>query len=291
MDRIRETYDESYLDLCLEGLYDLMKLKEAIFRYRINYKRYNLYGKHSYIDEKFSQDVFNEYFVRNDSFVQEFNSIYDEYSEIIEQNKYYKNQTEMSSVIKAIRSILLLYSSLVENKEFERIFYGRVMSFEPLLILINDMKSEFQTILFGYAEIANSANSPVIATHASSKEINLNEPEVRVLNNFSYPDVRVLNTSGYRYKSQRQLLPKTGEVSYHLEATNVLPFKIEKVRTRNRNKKKPKFRNAKEVNKNTIKLRELIKERHKMLRNLIPKVGQGLFIRKCLEPIFNVALD
>jgi hypothetical protein len=132
------------------------------------------------------------------------------------------------------------------------------MSFEPLLILINDMKSEFQTILFGYADIANSAHSPVIGTHASSNEINLNEPEVT--NEFSYPDVRVLNTYGYRYLSQ--LLPKSGQVTYELQATNVLPFKIdEKVRTRNQSKKKPKFRNVTEANKNTRKLRELIKER------------------------------
>ena len=132
------------------------------------------------------------------------------------------------------------------------------MAFEPLLILVNDMKREFQTILFGYAEIANSANSPVIATHASSNEINLNEPEVT--NEFSYPDVRVLNTYGYRYLSQ--LLPKSGQLTYELQATNVLPFKIdEKVRKRNHSKKKPKFRNVTEANKNTRKLMELIKER------------------------------
>ena len=256
MDNLRQynlmAYDEEYLDLCLEGLYDLMKLKEAIFRYRINYKRYNLYGKHTYLEEKYSHMDFD------DSFVRKFNSIYNKYAEIIEQNRGYNNDTEMSSVIKAMMSILVLYSSLADNKEFERIFYERVMSFEPLLILINDMKSEFQTILFGYADIANAAHSPVIGTHASSNEINLNEPEVK--NEFSYPDVRVLNTYGYRYLSQ--LLPKSGQLTYELQATNVLPFKIdEKVRTRNQSKKKPKFRNVTEANKNTRKLRELIKER------------------------------
>jgi hypothetical protein len=250
MERIREMYDESYLDLCIEGLYDLMKLKEVIFRYRINYKKYNLYGRHTYLEEKYSHMDFDDYFVRK------FNSIYDKYAEIIEQNKGYNNETEMSSVIKAIRSILVLYSSLVENKEFERIFYQRVMSFEPLLILVNVMKSEFQTILFGYAETANSAHSPVIGTQVSSNEIDLNEPEVT--NEFSYPEVRTLDTFGYRYRTQ--LLPKSGEIIYQLEATNVLPLHLE-LRKRNRSKKMPRFRKPTKANKNTQKLKEIIKER------------------------------
>jgi len=246
----RMAYDEEYLDLCIEGLYELMQLKEVIFRYRINYKRYNLYGKHTYLEEKYSDMDFD------DSFVRKFNSIYDKYAEIIEQNKGYNNEGEMSSVIKAMMSILVLYSSLVENKEFERIFYNRVMSFEPLLILINEMKGEFQSILFGYADIANSAHSPVIGTHASSNEINLNEPEVT--NEFSYPHVRVLNTSGYRYRTH--LMPKSGEITYQLEATNVLPLQIER-RKINRSKKNPRFRTPTKANTNTRKLRELITER------------------------------
>lgn len=244
---ISQMYDEEYLDLCIHGIYDLMQLKEAIFRYRRNYKRYNLYGKYKPINENYREE--------EDPFIDAFDTLYDKYATIIQENKGYKNEREISLVIKAIRSILVLYSSLVENKEFERIFFKRVMNFEPLLVLVNDMKSEFQTILFGYAEIANAAHSPVIGTHASSNEINLNEPEV---NEFSYPDVRVLNTYGYGYRSQ--LLPKTGEVTYQLEATNVLPFQI-KGRKRNRSKKKPTFRKATQANKNTRKLRELIKER------------------------------
>jgi len=254
MDILRQynlmAYDEEYLDLCIDGLYELMKLKEAIFRYRINYKRYNLYGKHTYLEEKYSDMDFD------DSFVRKFNSIYNKYAEIIEQNKGYNNQVEMNSVIKAMMSILVLYSSLVDNTEFERIFYNRVMRFEPLLILINDMKSEFQTILFGYADTANSAHSPVIGTHATSNEINLNEPEVT--KEFSYPEVRVLNTYGYRYRSH--FLPKSGEITYELEATNVLPLEIER-RKMNRSKKNPPFRNPTKANTNTRKLRELIKER------------------------------
>jgi hypothetical protein len=190
-----------------------------------------------------------------DSFVRNFNSIYNKYAEIIEKNKGYNNQVEMNSVIKAMMSILVLYSSLVENTEFERIFYNRVMRFEPLLILINELKSEFETILFGYAEIANSAHSPVIGIHAISNEINLNEPEVT---KFSYPEVRVINRTGYRYRTH--LMPKSGEVMYELDATNVLPLQIER-RKITRSKKKPGFRTPTKANTNTRKLRELIKER------------------------------
>lgn len=246
---ISQMYDEEYLDLCIDGLYELMQLKEIIFRYRVNYKKYNLYGKHNYIEEKYSHMDFNDYFIRK------FNSIYDKYATIIEENKGYKNEGEISSVIRAIMHILVLYSSLVENKEFERIFFQRVMAFEPLLILVNVMKSEFQTILFGYAETANSAHSPVIGTRVSSNEIDLNEPEV---NEFSYPDVRVLNTDRYRYRSH--LLPKSGEITYELEATNVLPLHLE-LRKRNRSKKMPRFHKPTKANKNTKRLREIIKER------------------------------
>jgi hypothetical protein len=189
----------------------------------------------------------------DDSFVRKFNSIYNKYAGIIEQNKGYNSQVEMNSVIKAMMSILVLYSSLVENTEFERIFYNRVMRFEPLLILINELKSEFETILFGYAEIANSAHSPVIGIHAISNE-NLNEPEVK---EFSYPEVRVINRTGYRYRTH--LMPKSGEVRYELEATNVLPLEIER-RKITRSKKKG-FRTPTKANTNTRKLKELIKER------------------------------
>jgi len=259
-------YDEEYLDLCINGLYELMKLKEGIFRYRINYKRYNLYGKHTYLEE-IDMDF-------DDSFVRKFNSIYNKYAEIIEKNKGYNNQVEMNSVIKAMMSILVLYSSLVENTEFERIFYNRVMSFEPLLILINELKSEFETILFGYAEIANSAHSPVIGIHAISNE-NLNEPEVT---KFSYPEVRVINRTGYRYRSH--LLPKSGEVMYELEATNVLPLEIER-RKITRSKKKPGFRTPTKANTNTRKLRELIKERRaKNVKNVKKSKGKPMSMNR-----------
>jgi hypothetical protein len=241
-------YDEEYLELCLHGLYDLMALKEAIFRYRRNYKQYNLCGKYKPINENYREE--------EDPFIEAFDTLYDKYATMIQENKNYQNKSEMRIVIKAIMSILVLYSSLVENKEFERVFYERIMNLEPLLILINDMKSEFQTILFGYAETANAAHSPVIGTHASLNEINLNEPEVT--NEFSYPVVRTIHTSGYRFRSQ--LLPKNGVVTYQLEATNVLPFKLEKRKIK-RSRKVPKFRKPTKANKNTKKLRELIKER------------------------------
>ena len=205
----------------------------------------------------------------NDYFIRKFNSIYDKYATIIEENKEYNNEREISSVIRAIMHILVLYSSLVENKEFERIFFQRVMAFEPLLILVNVMKSEFQTILFGYAESANSAHSPVIGTKVSSNEIDLNEPEV---NEFSYPEVRVLNTDRYRYRSH--LLPKSGEITYQLEATNVLPLEIER-RKITRSKKNPMFRKPTKANKNTRKLRELIKERKAKNVKIVKKVTKS----------------
>jgi hypothetical protein len=114
-----------------------------------------------------------EYGFKNIHSIEIFDTLYDKYATMIQENKNYQNKSEMRIVIKAIMSILVLYSSLVENKEFERVFYERIMNLEPLLILINDMKSEFQTILFGYAETANAAHSPVIGTHASLNEINL----------------------------------------------------------------------------------------------------------------------
>ena len=97
---ISQMYDEEYLDLCIHGLYELMQLKEIIFRYRVNYKRYNLYGKHNYIEEKYSHMDFNDYFIRK------FNSIYDKYATIIEENKEYNNEREIfdvDSIIKALK--------------------------------------------------------------------------------------------------------------------------------------------------------------------------------------------
>jgi hypothetical protein len=243
-------YDEDYLNLCLEGLYDLMKLKEVIFRYRVNYKKYNLYGKHTYLEEKYSHMDFEDFFMRK------FNSMYTKYATIIEENKGYNNEIEISLVISAIRHLLVLYSSLVEDKEYERIFYQRILDFEPPLILVNDLKSEFKTILFGYADIANSAHSPVIATHASSNpliathassnEIDLNEP--KVTNAFSYPEIRILNPNRHLYRTQR--LSKNGLTNNIIDSTNVLKVHLE-TRKRNRLKKKPPFR--KPTNKNTKK--------------------------------------
>ena len=239
-------YDYEYYDSCIHGLYDLMILKDRIFSYRRHYKRFNLSGKYRHI-------VNYEYEL--DPFIEGFDALYDKYADIIEENKNPLNQTQMNNLIHAIRSIVVLYLSLTENEEFERVFTERIMRGEPLLYLIEDLKREFNTILFGYAETSNSAHSPVIGRHLQ-ESVSFNEPEV--MTSFSYPEVRSLNTYGYRYQSH--FLPKSGNITYQLEATNVLPLQFES-RKRNRSKKVPKFRKPTKANKNTKKLRELIKER------------------------------
>ena len=241
-------YDYEYYESCIHGLYDLIVVSKSIITYRRNYKKFNLYGKY--------RDI-NNYGDIEDPFIEEFDELYNKYAEIVEENKNPLNQDQLNNLIRGIRSIIILYSSLVENAEFERIFIERIMRGEPLLFLIEDLKREFNTILFGYAETATSAYSPVIGTRLPSQNISLKLPEVTT---FAYPEVRSLNTYGYRYRSH--FLPKTGNVNYQLEATNVLPLQIE-TRKRNRTKKVPKFRKSymSKANKNTKNLRELIKER------------------------------
>ena len=256
-------YDNEYYDSCIFGLYDLILLSASIFRYRRNYKRFNLYGKYRHI---------NNYREIEDPFIEEFDELYNKYADIVEENKNPLNETQMNLLIKGIRSIIILYSSLVENAEFERVFTERIMRQEPLLYLIEDLKREFQTILFGYAETADNAHSPVLGTQF--KPLNsLMLPEVKEA--FSYPNVRTLNTYGYRYSTH--FLPKSGNVTYQLEATNVLPLQLE-TRKRNKSKKVPKFRKKEmtKANKNTKKLKDIIKNRKDKMANSSKKVSKSM---------------